>query len=270
MSGVDLNRCMTVAAFSAFVRIREHLARNPSFDEVSTVAFLKQINADSTGLDYTGGITIHRLLDDRPDWIDQQSGLRLVVSELVRISQPWWLRLVPYGRDKVRAVLDIDQVQYFREAGLFDPVPAPEVIAWWDEVAATMRGTVDAEKMIRAREAERLSLEHERNRLKSLGITQEPEWVSLEDNTLGYDIRSYDLHGGEVVTRLVEAKSTTSDSIFITRNEWQNAAGAEAQYVFHVWKLPEHTFAEYQANKIKPSIPVDQGEGRWQKVRVSL
>jgi Protein NO VEIN, C-terminal len=270
MAEIDINRCMTVAAFSAFVRIREHLAKNTSLDAASAVASLRQINADSTGLDYVGGIAIHGLLDDQVQWIDPHSGLRLVIGELVKISQPWWLRLVPYGRDKVRSALDVDQAQCFREAGLFDPVPTPEVIAWWDEVAATMRGAINAERMIRAREAERLSLEHERDRLKRLGIGHEPEWVSLEDNTLGYDIRSYDLNGGEVVTRLVEAKSTTSDSIFITRNEWQNAAGAETQYVFQVWKLPERAFAEYSVSAIRPCIPIDQGFGRWQKVLVAL
>jgi hypothetical protein len=124
--------------------------------------------------------------------------------------------------------------------------------------------------MIRGREAERLSLEHERDRLRRLGIAQEAEWVSLEDNTLGYDIRSYDLFGGKIVTRLVEAKSTTSDSIFITRNEWQNAASAEEQYVFHVWKLPDRTFTEFSASAIRPSIPIDQGSGRWQNVLVGL
>ena len=270
MSGVDFNRCMTIAAFSAFVRIRDYLAKSENLDLASAVDLVRQINADATGLDYVGGIAIHGLLDNRPHWVDEQSGLRFVVAELVRMSQPWWLRLIPYGRDKVRSALDVDQVQCFREAGLFDPVPSPEIIAWWDEVGATMRGVIDAERMIGAREAERLSLEYERDRLKRLGISVEPEWVSLEDNTLGYDIRSYDVSDGEVVARLVEAKSTTSESIFITRNEWENAAGAEAQYVFHVWKLPDRTLAEYPVAVIRPNIPVDQDSGRWQNVLVAL
>lgn len=269
-SGVDVHRCLTMAAYSAFVVLRSYLARNPSEDITAAIEIIRQTNSDDSGLDYVGGTSIHQLLQIDISDSDRRTGLRLVVCELVKAAQPWWLRLVPYGRDRVRSALDQDQVQCFRNAGLFDALPDADVIAWWDEIGAAMRGTVDTERMVRAREAERLSLEYERERLKSLGVTLEPEWVSLEDNTLGYDIRSYDLMGEQIVSRLIEVKSTTSDSIFITRNEWLNASSAEPHYCFHVWKLPEKRIVEYPVADMKPHVPIDQGSGAWQDVQISL
>jgi hypothetical protein len=35
------------------------------------------------------------------------------------------------------------------------------------------------------REAEALTIEYERNRLKSLGINKEPEWIGLDDTFAG-------------------------------------------------------------------------------------
>jgi len=93
---------------------------------------------------------------------------------------------------------------------------------------------------------------------------------TLEDNTLGYDIRSFDWSGDKIVTRLIEVKSSKSDTIFITRNEWQNAAGAAPHYCFHVWKIPEARVLEYSVAAIMPHIPLDRGAGEWREVCVFL
>lgn len=259
-----------MAAYSAFVVLRDYLARNPELETTTAIEIIRKSNTDDAGLDYVGGTTIHQFVQMDLPARDRRTALRLVACELVKAAKPWWLRLVPYGRDMVRSALDQDQIQCLREAGLFDPVPDSEVIAWWDEIAATVRGQVDTERMVRAREAERLSLEYERARLKSLGIYLEPKWISLEDNTLGYDIRSYDVNDERIVSRLIEVKSTTSDSIFVSRNEWLNASSADPHYCFHVWKLPERRVTEYSVASMRPSIPIDQGSGTWQKVYISL
>ena len=125
--------------------------------------------------------------------------------------------------------------------------------------------------MKRARRAEWLSLEHERRRLEGLGIHDEPKWVSLEDNSLGYDILSFDLDpDGHTVNRLVEVKSRLSEWIFLTRNEWENASGAPQRTVIHVWELPDERLREYRPSEIEPNIPLDQGTGAWQNVRIAL
>jgi len=269
-TGLDIDRCFTVAAYSAFVVLRQFLAKNPNTTAKEAVSIIEATNADNTGLDYLGGQEIYLHLNDILDISPGTNNLRSVIGELIRSSRPWWIRLIPYGREKVRSSLHMNQVQCLREAGLLDAVPDAGAIAWWDEMAALMRGVVDGERMTRARQAERLSLEYERARLKDLGIHLEPVWVSLDDNTLGYDIRSYNKEPSGIVSRLIEVKSTTNDSIYITRNEWRNAVSANQRYLFHVWLMPAQKMVEYPASAMEPSIPVDKGTGEWQNVRITL
>ena len=58
---------------------------------------------------------------------------------------------------------------------------------------AIARLQTDQIKMARAREAEQLSLEFETARMARLGIRATPVGMSIEDNTAGYDIQSFDL-----------------------------------------------------------------------------
>ena len=269
-TGLDVERCVTVAAYSAFVLLRKYLAKNPSSTPDDAVSVIRATDSDDAGLDYVGGQEIHLRLNDSLDLGPATNHIRTVIGELIRVSRPWWLSLIPYGREKVKSALTRDQVQCLREAGLFDTFPKPEAVAWWDEMAGLARSEADKDRMLQARSAERLSLEYERHRLKELGIELEPVWVSLEDNTLGYDIRSYHRETSGVVSRLIEVKSTMGDSIFVTRNEWANAVGARHRYFFHVWFMPDQRFVEYPSSAVQPNIPVDRGAGRWQEVRVTV
>jgi len=206
---VDFSRCFTIAAYSAFVVLRRYLGKNPGVDIATAISIILQTNSDNAALDFNGGTAIHQLLPTEIVDCNSRTTLRLIASELVKATQPWWLRLVPYGRERVRSALDQDQVQFLREAGLFDAVPDAGVAAWWDDISAAVRGTVDSERMLRAREAERLSLSLERERLKSIGVALEPKWVSLEDNTLGYDIQSYNFSGKQIVCSQNERSLST-------------------------------------------------------------
>lgn len=259
-----------MAVFSAFVRISKTLREQPALDVKGAAELIRKTSHDSYALDFEAAIELidSSVIELKGSSYDAQ--LRHFLIALIRLEQPWWLRLVPYGRDKLRMALDADRLQCFKSASLFDEIPDSEVVAWWDELGSLVRGAVDSEKMISAREAERLSLEHERKRLHKLGIAKDPLWVALDDNTLGYDILSYDLHGEHVVSRLVEVKSTKSDAIFVTRNEWNNALTAKDRYVFHVWKMPEQRIEEFPVNKVGVHIPQDRGKGIWQNVQIAV
>ena len=267
---LDVDRCLTMAAYSAFIAMRVYLEKNPDSMPDQAVQTIKVTNSDGADLDYVGGQQIYDHMKDLLMADKVQQNLRLVIGEIIRIRQPWWLRLIPYGREKLRSALDVNKEQCFKKAGLFEAVPDTESIAWWDEIAALVRGTAESERMAEAREVELLSLEHERARLKKLNINKEPSWVSLEDNTLGYDILSYDKEPNGIVSRLIEVKRTVSNRIFVTRNEWNNALSARQRYLFHVWHMPDRRFVEYSVNSMKPNIPRDQGTGVWQSVLVNL
>lgn len=267
----SIEEALSMSAFLAFLELRSFLADHPALTEMEAVASLNRVRASSTGLDFPGGLSLLQKLDPSLDWQLTQDRLRLFVFEWVKMIQPPWLRLVPYGRGKLRGALHDDQTQCFRQAGLFDEMPDADALDWWDRLADLMRSATDSERMKRARHAERLSLKFEIDRLKHLDVSQRPRWVALEDNSLGYDILSYDLDSeGRVVTRLVEVKSKLSDEIFITRNEWENASGAAQRSVIHVWDLPEERLREYRVYEVAPHIPLDQGDGAWQDVRIVL
>ena len=260
-----------MAAFVAFLKLRAFKREHPSLTDTEAVASLNRIRASATGLDFRGGLALLGRLDPSLDWDLTGGCLRVFVHQWTRLVDPAWLRLIPYGREKLRNALGEDQAQCFRQAGLFEEVPDDEVLEWWDRWADSMRGSAGAERMKRARYAERLSLEHEHSRLRRLGVSENPRWVALDDNSLGYDILSYDVDsGGRVVRRLVEVKSKLSNTIFITRNEWESASGAAQRSVIHVWDLPEERLREYRIRDIAPHIPIDQGDGVWQDVRIAL
>ena len=259
-----------MTAFLAFIELRTFRSANPSLTVSEVVSGVRELKPAAAGLSLRAGLTLLRVLDESVDWDDSKNGLRLFIFEWGKLAKPLWLRLVPYGRTKLRAALNSNEVQCFRESGLFDDEPDDDAIRWWDEVAALMRGEADTEKMERARHAERLSLNYERDRLGDLGIDREPRWVSLEDNTLGYDILSYDLDKSRIVTRLIEVKSTLADTIIITRNEWNNAASSPERTVFHVWSLPDESLREYAVSEMEENIPLDQCAGRWRQVQISL
>lgn len=269
MTEMDVERCLTMSAYAALRALRSYLEINPSSSVASAVEVLRRTNSDFAELDYLAALTLHECF---PLGVprDHRGALRFLIREIIRFGRPWWLRLAPYGSEKLRSALDEDQSQCFRDAGLFDLIPDTETVAWWDELASFVRGYAEAERVSQGREAERLSFERERKRLKELGISEEPAWVALADSTLGYDIKSFDLVGGVVVNMLIEVKSAMSGVIFVTRNEWNNALSAGDRYVFHVWRMPDEQLIEIWPKGIDPHIPSDHGSGVWQDVKITV
>ena len=271
MEARRIEDAFSMGAFQAFLELNSFQTENPCLTDVDAIGRLTSLRASASGLDFRGGLALHQHLDADRNWKQTENHLRLFVFEWVRIVKPSWLQLVPYGREKVKSALGEDEAQCLREGGLFDDEPDDEAIEWWDRMAAITRGSSAAGRMKRARLTERLSLKHERTRLVRLGIEREPRWVALEDNTLGYDILSYDFDPqGHIVNRLVEVKSRLGGSIILTRNEWDNASGAPQQTIIHVWDLPEERLHEYRAPDLEPNIPQDRGTGAWQDVRIEL
>ena len=262
---------LSMAAFQAFLELHAFCRSHPGLSALDAIDRLTRLRASASGLDFRGGLALYQHLDSARDWPESYDRLRLFIFDWVRIVKPAWLSAVPYGRDSVKNALGTDAAQCLREGGLFDDEPDDESIEWWDRMAAVARGSSDAEKMKRARHAERLSLEHERERLASLKIARQPRWVSLDDNRLGYDIVSYDRDSlNRVINRLVEVKSRFGSSIFLTRNEWDNAFKARQRAVIHIWDLPEEKLHEYRVPHLEPNIPRDRGMGAWQNVQIKL
>ena len=126
--------------------------------------------------------------------------------------------------------------------------------------------------MIRAREAEQLTLKHEAERLARLGIRIPPVWMAIEDNTAGYDIQSFDLGAEGPVARLIEVKSTIASPLrfFLSRNEWETAKKYGGTYHFHIWDLQVPRLYERTVADIAPHIPTDNEKGSWSTVHIPV
>jgi hypothetical protein len=131
----------------------------------------------------------------------------------------------------------------------------------------------DQIKMGRAREAERLTIDHEKDRLRALGIDREPVWVAIEDNTAGYDVLSYDIGSIEPIARLIEVKSAIVSPLRfqISRNQWEQARKF-GSYHFHIWDMQARPPRLYERTQVQiaPHIPTDNERGKWQNTEIQL
>ena len=115
-------------------------------------------------------------------------------------------------------------------------------------------------------------MDHETRRLADLGISNRPQWISLDDNAAGYDVLSYEKGSVEPVAKLIEVKSTGRQprEIFLTRNEWETALERSPHYRFHIWTFPEKHLTELSPADLNRHVPENRGNGVWQVVRITL
>lgn len=276
----DLAQCFSMAAFLGFIELNSYMINHESVSPQDAAERIKRVRAKASGFDFQSAIVLSQHLEADLPWTPSQDGLRLFITEWTKLVNPTWLRHVPYGRRFLKQALRPNELQCFREAGLFDDPPNDAAVSFWDRMSALVRNMSDEEKMMRARTAERMSMDYESRRLRDLGIPSEPKWVALEDNSLGYDILSYDLIDSRTIPKMIEVKSSLSHSIIITRNEWENAQSAPNQSVFHVWLLRSTKKElvtcrntaplELSVDHMRRHIPHDCGEGKWLDVEVNV
>ncbi len=270
MKNADIDQCLTMSAFWAYHAMSEFSERYPDENIDHIVTLCRSSLSSKYSLDYTGGKILYQALGRAETEKSPTDCLESLVRRVLLEYTPWWIRNFVYGTNRVKEALTPDQAQCLQAAGLFNEPPDLSVIALIDELSAISRKQEDMEKMIRARKAEEMSIAYETDRLASMGLDKRPEWVSLRDNRLGYDILSYDLVNERVIRKLIEVKSASSNYIFITRNEWRNAESARSKFFFQVWLHPELSLREFSVDEIEPNIPSEKGNGIWQSVRVDI
>lgn len=263
-----------MSAFEALRLTRMHQKEFPSIDFLQASEIVRRTYAGSLGLDFKAAFhlsVIVRLSDDL------SSGLKFYqdcIECVIAGQRPTWLRMIAFGRQRFTEKLTRDELQCFRTAGLLDTPPSAAVVAWWDRIADQSRQETDAARMERARRAEQLSIDHERARLKKLGIANEPRWTAIEDNMAGYDVHSYDPGTTAPIARLIEVKSTTATPprFILSQNEWENADRFDSAYHFHVWDLRDEPPILHQLTvaQVRVHIPTNNVDGRWTDVEIPL
>lgn len=202
---------------------------------------------------------IFRLLENR------RAELRYAILEIAKADQPFWAHAAIYGRQKALRCVNADQAQCLKDAGLAENPMDDESRVWWTRLSNEFRLLQESEQRTIGSDAEYLSLEYEKSRLAKLGIEKAPYLISHEDQTVGYDLQSYTILDGKIVSHFVEVKGTTSSEprFFLSRNEWSACLKLSPHYVVHVWNMTDRTLTVFTRQTLEAHVPVDQGTGTW-------
>ena len=196
----------------------------------------------------------------------ERQRLRQALIHYVQVERPDWLQLSIDGRLRCMKFGPSGIVQTISEAYLAEGYE-PDVIAFWDLLAAIARGQRSAALSAIGRRGERLTLSFEKRR-----TGREPAWRSIESNSDGYDVLS--VTSSADLTRVqIEVKVSTMGirgSLHLTRNEWDQTE-LMAQHTLHLWDLRDDAsprLAIVRRAKVHAHIPVDQVSGRWTDVEI--
>jgi hypothetical protein len=263
-----------ISIIDAGLRLRAHLEKHRDITINDAIRQLRAGPVFLSNLDYESAATIGR--DDGLSIFcvssDRTEELRETILKMAIKLKPFWAKVSPLGRERVCAVTSADLIQCLRYAGLLDSVE-PSVWRWWDQLAGIFR-TADSQRLLQiGREGEGLSLEYEKKTLRTMGIPNEPKWVSLEDNLAGYDIMSYRAQeNGAIGKAFIEVKATTTQEkiYWISRREWNVALANRASYLFHFWLIPSQFLHVASVDEMEAHIPSDRGWGTWNEVRLDL
>jgi len=204
-----------MGAFEALRLVRIKAADFPGKEFHEIVDVVRVVEADGAAHDFEAAVGLNAIVAQSAPAEDALAFYRDCIAASIRDHRPMWIRTIPLGRRKFVQKLEGDEQQCFASAGLLDDPPSELTITWWDRISAQTRMMGDESKMIQAREAERRSLAFEAARMVKLGLGRTPVWMSIEDNTAGYDILSYDQGNEGPVARVLEVKSTVA-SLFVS------------------------------------------------------
>ena len=191
--------------------------------------------------------------------------LRIQLRDIIHHDQPTWIHKMKSGRKEIKDYLSQDIGQVFNEAGLFDKWNE-KLIEWWDKLALSAHAADSSYKYIIGRTAEANTVTYEAKRTK-----QNPEWLSLESNNIGYDILSKISDKNDEKLR-IEVKGTKQSlreaSFYLTRFEWE-IGKATKQYVFYLWVLKKPIFLiPVPFSEVEKHVPIDQLSGKWKTVKI--
>lgn len=232
---------------------------------------LTQIPYDTSALNVDEGLAFAKQLPSGMPDLKTPAEIRIWLDAWMQFRRPNWISAFPYGRNRALQVIPEITHQCFRVAGLLDSTLSADAVRWWDAWASVARSDADARKLQQGRRYEMRSLALETEFLRRQGLEKEAEWTSLNDNSAGYDIRSFRSRDGILRDHFIEVKSSLySESFFITRNEWEVAKTYREKYEIQFWR-PETDRPQVIAfDSLNQSVPMDTRCGCWEIAKISV
>jgi hypothetical protein len=274
---VEFDRLFSISAFEGLRLMRSAIAAVPEVTIETCPTALIGHAPQASMYDLQAAMSLHPLVAaDAPH--ETVMFYRECILSVLILKMPAFAKLMTLGRGRfikrIRGPEYRDIRSVFREAKLLDDPPSGDDISWWDHVQGRVRLNFDQEKLLRAREAEALSLAHEYAELAKIGIDKSPIWMAIDDNTAGYDVLSYRPTTVGERNLLIEVKSTIASPLrfYVSRNEWDNADQIGEAYLFHIWDMEKNppTLHIRTVEEIRPHIPLDNGKGKWTNAQIPI
>jgi hypothetical protein len=260
---------LKMSTIEACLRINVIRKGKVTTDLLEAVQIAKESTSDSAAHDYEEATSVFQsglsqLMSD-----SMQDQILEIVTHLTNSNDYPWKQFAHRGRQWVLERLSPNEFQSFKAAGLTEIEMTDEIREWWDCLTTNIKtGSSD----FSFREWEKRSFELEKKRLASEGCPLSCQWVALEDNFIGYDILTYQktLNGWQ--KHYVEVKSSET-GIFRFHLSYREAAIAirfPNDYSLHFWDTKSETLSELSGMDLLAHLPLDQGQGKWQEVLVTL
>ncbi len=258
---------ISMSIFTALKRARLKIEEYPGITFKDAANLCMRTSSDGSPHDYRTAGDLHDFLPIEIVDLDSPLEIRRALSYLIENIDYDWAYFFPSGREAVRNALNRNEYQVFRNADLYQDSPSLDVVSWWDLIANKFRSHALDNSY---REAELKSLEIERNLLHSMDCPYEPVWVALNDNSLGYDIRSYRFSETEWIPFAIEVKSTSTKwfRFYLSRNEANLAMRMKTNYALHYWTHESSEPLILSSSQVLTNLPLDQGLGKWDSVIV--
>ena len=273
IGSISTERVFSLSCFEGLRLLREYEERQPNLSLAELISLVERVEADALSLDLEASAHLSMAVEHGVT-LDGSAFYQTCIRAVLRQRQPAWTKSMKSGRKRFAAELGLDERSVFDAAGLMVDPPSREVVGWWGDISGYARLGGNIETMEQAREAELLTLERERERLREGGICKEPEWLGLDDNYAGYDVLTYEVGGTGLVNRLIEVKSTIASPprFVVSREEWRTAERAGEAYSFNIWDMQKNPPQLYvkSVEEVAPHIPQDKGNGQWRNAEVRV
>ena len=257
-----MNGKVTMSSFAALAKVYEvQSAQNSlSFEESCRVA--KDSSADSFAHDYEGAQYLQQFDRSSTREIWSEDWMRGILKALFLSELTIWEKAILKGRSHVLRQLTENEKQVFEAAGLCGENPDISVVSWWDELQEFRRAQVDQSDF---RDWEAKSLRHESERLEQMGCPFQPKWRSIDDNTSGFDIESFESFENEWVSIAIEVKSRFSQDILfeMSRNECNQMIRMGERYRVHFWSKPDGNLRIIPSTPLINGLPNDSENAQW-------
>jgi hypothetical protein len=211
---------------------------------------------------------------------------RAILQQYFFVNKLEWLLFFNEDPEIFKASIPDEWIFLLENSGLFE-MEDKDVRSWWSRVFSKFQTYQDGKKLEIEKVAEKLTFDHERNRLQADGLKNDHaylKWVSQISDKEGYDIAS--IRGAllkfaftEKSNILIEVKASVSSStdafrFYVSRPEWEKAQSNISSYFFYCWistNLETQTaLGPYiiPADQLKSHFPTDNSEiCQWSECR---